>query len=524
MTDAVTYEVENKGLKEGALGFISSTAVGVASTAPAYSLAGTLGWVVVAVGVQAPLFVILAFIPMFMAAWAIKNMNEVDPDCGTSFTWAWRAIGPKTGWWAGGWGTCASDFLAMASQSQIAGQYFFFLIGASAIGANAASLWVLLLGVGWIVLLTWMCYRGIQVSARAQVALVIIEVIVLLVFAVVALIKVLNGSAPPGHLALSWNWFNPGHITSFSTFMQGMLLMVFIYWGWDTTTSINEETEDPGRIPGIAGVVSTFILLGTYLLVTLSAQAYAGIGTHGIGLGNSAHVNDVFSVMGTSVFGSGTGGQIMVHLLFFMILTSSAATTMTTILPNARTTLSMAFHGAVPAAFGRVSPKYMTPTVSTFVFSGLSIVFYVGVNFLSHGNVISDSITAATFFVAVYLGISAAACAWHFRSSLTAGWRPAVSRVIVPGLAAAMFYGLLIYNVIYYGHADNSYVTVNLPVLGNVGGTELIGVVTGLLGLAAMIYCRVKLPDFFTDRSRRYGPSITEEGHVVPLTPEFEQI
>ena len=226
--------------------------------------------------------------------------------------------------------------------------------------------------------------------------------------------------------------------------MQGMLLMVFIYWGWDTTTSINEETEDPGRIPGIAGVVSTFILLGTYLLVTMSVQAYAGIGTHGIGLGNQANVNDVFSVMGKSVFGTGAGGQIMTQLLFFMILTSSAATTMTTILPNARTTLSMAFHGAVPKAFGRVSPKYMTPTVSTFVFSALSIVFYVSVNFLSHGNVISDSITAATFFVAIYLGISRSRLRMAFpRRRSRAGWRPALSRVIVPGLAAVMFYGLL---------------------------------------------------------------------------------
>ena len=52
----------------------------------------------------------------------------------------------------------------------------------------------------------------------------------------------------------SWSWFNPCKLGSFSMFMQGMLLMVFIYWGWDTTISINEETDEPGRIPGIAGV------------------------------------------------------------------------------------------------------------------------------------------------------------------------------------------------------------------------------------------------------------------------------
>ena len=53
-----------KGLKPNAIGLVTSTAVGLASTAPAYSLAATLGFVVVVVGVQSPLLVILAFVPM----------------------------------------------------------------------------------------------------------------------------------------------------------------------------------------------------------------------------------------------------------------------------------------------------------------------------------------------------------------------------------------------------------------------------------------------------------------------------
>ena len=100
-----------KGLKAGAIGLVTSTAVGISSTAPAYSLAATLGVVIVIIGVQAPLLVILAFIPMFFSSWANKEMNQADPDCGTSFTWAARALGPKTGWFAGGWGTVAADFL-----------------------------------------------------------------------------------------------------------------------------------------------------------------------------------------------------------------------------------------------------------------------------------------------------------------------------------------------------------------------------------------------------------------------------
>jgi PucR C-terminal helix-turn-helix domain len=108
-----------KGLKGNAMGLVTSTAIGLASTAPAYSIAATLGFVVVVVGVQTPLLVVLAFIPMFFSSWANKEMNAADPDCGTSFTWAARALGPKTGWFAGGWGEVASDFLSMASYAQI---------------------------------------------------------------------------------------------------------------------------------------------------------------------------------------------------------------------------------------------------------------------------------------------------------------------------------------------------------------------------------------------------------------------
>ena len=88
MTETVTLRGGAQGAEGRALGFVASTAIGMASTAPAYSLAATLGFVVVIIGVQTPLFVVLAFIPMFLSAWAIKKMNAVDPDCGTSFTWA----------------------------------------------------------------------------------------------------------------------------------------------------------------------------------------------------------------------------------------------------------------------------------------------------------------------------------------------------------------------------------------------------------------------------------------------------
>ena len=76
-----------KGLKSGALGLVSATVMGVASTAPAYSLAVTLGFIVVAVGVHAPIVALLAFVPMLLTSIGYSELNKADPDCGTTFTW-----------------------------------------------------------------------------------------------------------------------------------------------------------------------------------------------------------------------------------------------------------------------------------------------------------------------------------------------------------------------------------------------------------------------------------------------------
>src|SRR5579859_8085984 len=203
----------DKGLKSGALGLISTTVIATASVAPAYSIAATLVFVVGAAALQAPAVSVLAFVPMLLTSIGYSELNKADPDCGTTFTWATRTFGPRTGW-AGGWAIVAADVLVMASLAQVAGQYVFLLFNTGSIGSNATSGWVLLVGVAWIVAMTYICYRGIEVSARLQRFLLGIEIVMLLVFSVVALVRVGNGHAPKGHLAVSWSWLNPFDISS----------------------------------------------------------------------------------------------------------------------------------------------------------------------------------------------------------------------------------------------------------------------------------------------------------------------
>src|SRR5215813_3610263 len=153
-------QVVDKGLKSGALGLVSTTIIATASVAPAYSIAATLVFVVGAVALQSPAVAVLAFVPMLFCSIGYSELNKADPDCGTTFTWATRAFGPKTGWF-GGWAIVVADVLVMASLAQVASQYGFLLFGATGIGNNPASNWVLLGGIVWIVVMTAICYIGI---------------------------------------------------------------------------------------------------------------------------------------------------------------------------------------------------------------------------------------------------------------------------------------------------------------------------------------------------------------------------
>ena len=477
----------SKGLKGGALGLLSSVVVGVASTAPAYSLAATLGFIVIAIGgFGAPIVAILAFVPMLFISYAYKELNFADPDCGTTFTWATRAFGPKTGWF-GGWGIIAADILVMASLAQIAGQYVFLLFGAGGIGSNASSTWVLLVGILWIVLMTAICYVGIEVSANTQKVLLSIELTILLLFSVVALIKVGAGHAPAGHVNPSAEWFNPLHNMSFYGFMSGFTLMLFIYWGWDTSVSVNEETKDSRRTPGRAAVLATVILLVTYVLVIMASQSYAGIGIHGIGLGNSANENDVINVLGTSVFGTSGIGWFMTKLLLLMVLTSAAASTQTTILPTARTTLSMATYKAIPDAFGRVHKRFLTPSVSTLTMGGISIALYAVLNYRAHGNVIADSVTALGAMIAFYYGLTGFACVWYYRKTLTKSTRNLWMQGIIPLAGAVMLWFAMFWFLWYNWIAPvtESYSTFMLwgthRVVGEVLLIELVAILVGVV-------------------------------------------
>jgi amino acid transporter len=493
-------------LKKNAIGYISNIVIGVASTAPAYSLAATLGFVVAVngVGVHAPAVLLVSFIPMLLVASAYKYFNRADPDAGTSFAWTTRALGPVTGW-MNGWAIFLADLIVMASLADIAAIYTFKLFEWNWAETHKGA--VIAGAIVWIALMTWICYRGIELSAAIQRGLLGIEVFILGLFAVVAFVKVYGSHPPSGSIKPSLSWINP-FAMNFGDLLDAVLLGVFIYWGWDSGVAVNEESEDPAEGPGKAAVVSTLLLLVIYVLVSGAAQAFHGVGF----LTNEANQEDVLNALGKGVLG-GT----LDKLLIITVLTSASASTQTTILPTARTTLSMAHWKAVTNVLSRMHKRYLTPTVSTLGFGLLSIIITVPLLLLS-SSVLEDSITAIGFPICFYYGFTGFACPFYYRHELGKSLKNFLLLGAGPMIGGLMLFGVGIKAAIYYSesaHVSSAPIFgITLPLWMGIGGM--------VLGFVIMLISRPYFKEFFSRKLETAPPGVLEHPPVVvPAQVDF---
>jgi len=115
------------------------------------------------------------------------------------------------------------------------------------------------------------------------------------------------------------------------------------------------------------------------------------------------------------------------------VLSSTVATTQTTLLPSSRLTFSMARDGVFPKAFGHVHSAWRTPWVGT-ILSSLLAVIVIGLTVTSDtvNTVFGRLILDIGVLVAVYYGVTGLASAWAFRKVLSSSPRVLIFAGILP--------------------------------------------------------------------------------------------
>jgi amino acid transporter len=290
-----------------------------------------------------------------------------------------------------------------------------------------------------------------------------------------------------GELDPSLSWISPFAIDDSEALVAGLLIGVFIYWGWESAVNLTEETEDSETTPGIAAVLSTVILLVTYVSVAIAVVAFAG-------LGRVAEYEDddaILSSLATDVLGSPLD-----QLVVIAVLTSALASTQTTILPASRTVLSMARSGAMPSGLGRIHPRYLTPHTSTILIGVLATAWYVPVNLISE-NFLFDTLSALSLMIAFYYALSGFACVIYYRHELTKSVRNFLFIGVAPLVGALLLAFLFVRSVSDLADPELSYSGSDFLGLGL---PLVIGAGFLLLGAVLMVLWRIGNPRGYFQR------------------------
>jgi amino acid transporter len=400
-------ETSKPSLRGNTLSLFDSMAIAVASVAPAYSIASSIFLLVAAVGLGASAILIISFLPVLFIAVAYYFMNRRDPDCGASYAWLARTMNPYIGWFTGWVQTTASVILCVAAPILAAANTLALFESSGWIGSKTANstLVTALVGLAWLIVVSAMVIYGIRLTTNFQWILVGLEYLVVLTFSITGLVRVL-GSHPAGSRTFSLSWWSPGSVHSINGLAVGVALGVFFFWGWDTAVNLNEESKNPSTTPGIAGILSMFILLVIFLINTGSIQSLLSM--HAV---TSQGGNALF------YFAQRLAPAPFSDLMLLAILSSTVATTQTALLSASRVTYSMARDGVLPKLFGRISRRFKNPAQGTFGLYSIAAAAIMVTSFEpSVSATFSNLIDDIGVLVAFYYGITGIACAWAYRN------------------------------------------------------------------------------------------------------------
>lgn len=491
-----------KGLAKGQIGVFGAVVIGVSCIAPAYTLTSGLGPTIAEVGTYVPAILLLGFLPMLLVAFGYRELNQRVPDSGTSFTWATKAFNPWIGW-MGGWGLITATLIVLSNLAAVAVDFFYILLGQlfnnSVISDLTNNLWIniptTLLFIG---IAAWISYRGLESSKVMQFVLVAFQLIVLTLFAVMALVRANNDDAyDPTPVSLEW--FNPLGMESFSMVAAGIALSIFMFWGWDTTLTMNEETKDPKRTAGRASTITVIVIILIYTLCAVGVIAWAGTSSSGLGAGNPDNQESLFAALAGPVMGP------VAILMSLAVVSSSFASLQSTMISPSRTLLAMGYYKAMPDVFSKISPRFRTPSVATISAAVASGAFYTITRLISE-NALWDTITALGLMICFYYGVTALACVWYFRKELFTSARNIFFKLIFPGVGGVILLTMFFQTA--YDSFDPNYGSGSS--LGGIGMVFVLGMGVLGIGVILMIWMRFKHPSFFKGETLPKAESTTD--------------
>ncbi len=449
---------EAAGLAKGAIGVAESAIMGIAGTAPAYSIAVTTAAIVAAVGVLSVGSILFSGLVMFGMMLAFINLNRMAPDAGASFAWVKHVFGPSWGFFAG-WGLIVASVVFMVSATIPAATSTLVII---APGLVESTGWVTFTAAVWLTLISLVVVKGIKHASYAQIIFTVIETTI--IFALIGG-AIYTYWDQPAHTP-SLHWFSPFAFTP-QTFATGALVAVFFYWGWDVTMNLGEETVDGqpqpagrGAFWAMVNLILFFIIMMIVVLITLTDKEI-----------QDASTNVLYAIADKLL------PKPWSYIAVISTILSTVGTIETQILCYTRSMYSMSRADMLHPRYAKVHPEWQTPVTATVMIWAMGLVLLFLSSYLpTVSKILESSILAIGLQICFYMSLAGLASVWHYRAMLKGDLKGALTHVIWPGLATAFMIFIGIYGALEFDA---------LTMLVGVGGLAL-----GFVPLALSWYRR----------------------------------
>lgn len=419
----------DRGLAKDALGTFEAVVMGIAGTAPAFSVAVTTAAIVAAVGVLSVGSILYCGLIMFGIMLAFVHLSKLEPNAGASYAWVGRVFGPKWGFFAG-WGLLVASIFFMVSATIPAATSTLVLI---APGKVESTGWVALTAFLWLTAVTAVVTKGIKHASYAQIVLTAVETIVIFALIVAAFVQYWG---KPMH-APSLIWFSPFSFTP-QLFATGALTSIFFYWGWDVTMNLSEESKGgesdsagKGAFWAMVNLILFFIIMMIVVLIVLSDEEIAQANTNVL----YAVANKLFP-------------RPWNYLAVLSTILSTIGTIETQILQFSRSMFAMARDEMLHPRYAKVHPEWQTPWAATVLIWFLgSVLLFSSTYMPTVKSIVESSILAIGLQICFYMSITGFACVWHYRAKLKEGPSAAFSFVLWPLASSVFMVFLALYSI-----------------------------------------------------------------------------
>jgi amino acid transporter len=436
-------------LEPNAISVAQDTLIGLADTGPTVTISFTLVALIAVSAYAGPTVLIITAIPMLIMANAYRRLNLWNANCGASFEWVGRAINPYLGF--------------MTGWLMLAGTLFGTLTPITALGPSvlavfnhpANSKWPNVgIATALVLVMFVISVIGIRITARTQVAIGLVEYLILAAFAIWGLYWEISHHA--GTLAISSSWFSLHGVGGKGALAAGFLITVFMYSGWDGTLYVNEEVRHRRENPGRAAMISVAIAAVLFIL--------AQVGLQGVTSYNNLNNNSTSPLvyLGHLLSGSTAGGTVLAVALALSVI----AATGVGIVLSARIAYGMASYRSLPGSLANVSPRFRTPVVATIIASLLLLVLgWIYLLTTSVQNAFTYVLDNTGILYATFYCLTTIAAMVYYRRRLVSSFSDMLTLGILP-LAAVAFLGWIAVKSILSAPAAQNYSLLGFVVVG----------------------------------------------------------